>query len=52
VDDKTIQRILRHSDVSVTQKAYIKTIPRHVADAMAQLEEAVRREGERQIPVQ
>jgi integrase len=52
VDDKTIQRILRHSDVSVTQKAYIKTIPRQVADAMAQLEEAVRREGERQIPVQ
>jgi integrase len=52
VDDKTIQRILRHSDVSVTQKAYIKTIPGQVAHAMAQLEEAVRREGERQIPVQ
>jgi integrase len=52
VDDKTIQRILRHSDVSITQKAYIKTIPRQVTDAMAQLEEAIRKEGERPISVQ
>jgi integrase len=51
VDDKTIQRILRHSDVSITQKAYIKTIPRQVTDAMAQLEEAIRKEGERPISV-
>jgi integrase len=41
VDDKTIQRILRHSNVAMTQKAYIKTMPRQVTDAMAQLEAAV-----------
>ena len=52
VDDKTIQRILRHSDVGVTQKSYIKTIPRQVAEAMVQLEKAVYREGERRTVVQ
>jgi len=36
VDDKTIHRILRHSNVSITQKCYIKTIPAQVTDAMAQ----------------
>ncbi len=36
VDDKTIQRILRHSNVSITQKCYIKTMPAQVTDAMAQ----------------
>jgi integrase len=38
VDDLTIQRILRHSDVATTRKSYIKTIPRQVVNAMAQLE--------------
>jgi len=38
VDDKTIQVILRHEDVSTTQRSYIKTPPRIVTDAMAKLE--------------
>ena len=36
VDDKTIQRILRHSNVSITQKCYIKTMPAQVTHAMTQ----------------
>jgi integrase len=38
VDDLTIQRILRHSNVQVTQRAYIKTLPSQTIDAMARLE--------------
>ena len=38
VDDKTIQSILRHSNVSVTQKCYIKSLPKQSVAAMAQLE--------------
>ena len=38
VDDKTIQAILRHEDVSTTQRSYIKTPPQIVTDAMAKLE--------------
>lgn len=34
VDDKTIQRVLRHSNVSITQKCYIKTMPAQVTNAM------------------
>ena len=34
VDDKTIQSILRHENVSVTQKCYVKTIPESVRKAM------------------
>jgi integrase len=41
VDDLTIQRILRHSDVTTTRKSYIKTIPRQVVNAMAQLEAVI-----------
>jgi integrase len=37
VDDKTIQAILRHSDVSVTQKSYIKTLPQQTLAAMEKL---------------
>jgi integrase len=44
VDDKTIQAILRHSNVAVTQAYYIKTRPQQVVDAMAQLEAAVVKE--------
>ena len=40
----TIQRILRHSDVTTTRKSYIKTIPRQVVDAMEQLQAVVGRE--------
>ncbi len=36
VDDETIERILRHSNVSITQKCYIKTMPAQATDAMAQ----------------
>ena len=38
VDDLTIQAILRHSDVSVTRRAYIKTVPTDSDDAMNALE--------------
>lgn len=38
VDDKTIQAILRHEDVSTTQRSYIKTPPQIVTDAMAKPE--------------
>jgi len=37
VDDLTIQRILRHCNVQVTQQSYIKTLPQQVTDAMDQL---------------
>lgn len=35
VDDKTIQAILRHENVAVTQKSYIRTIPESIRNAMA-----------------
>jgi integrase len=38
VDDKTIQAILRHSNVSVTQNVYIKTVPADAVLAMKRLE--------------
>jgi integrase len=38
VADKTIQRILRHSDAAVTQKCYIKTVDSEVVVAMQQIE--------------
>ena len=41
ISDKTIQRILRHSNVSVTQSCYIKTADSEVADAMQQLERSL-----------
>jgi len=58
VDDLTIQRILRHSDVSVTQRCYIKTLPEQTVNAMKQLERLVeqsellcsKRAGENQAP--
>lgn len=34
IDDKTIQAILRHENVSTTQKSYIKTVPESVRNAM------------------
>jgi integrase len=37
VDDLTIQRILRHSDVSTTQKRYIKSLPKQSVEAMNML---------------
>ena len=41
VADKTIQAILRHSNVAVTQKCYIKTLPAQSVAAMNMLESAL-----------
>ena len=41
VDDKTTQAILRHSDVSVTQKCYVKTLPKQTVAATQMLESAL-----------
>ncbi len=41
VDDKTIQRILRHSNVAVTQAHYIKSRDKQVSAAMEKLEHAI-----------
>jgi len=41
VSDLTIQQILRHSDVSVTRKAYIKRLPEQATAAMLQLDAAL-----------
>jgi integrase len=41
VDDMTIQQILRHSNVAVTQASYIKTLPKQTAAAMNLLSEQV-----------
>lgn len=43
VSDKVIQAILRHEDVSTTQRSYIKTVPRVVTEAMKQLEGKIAR---------
>jgi integrase len=34
VNDLTIQRVLRHSDVNVTRRSYIKRLPAQTVDAM------------------
>jgi len=41
VDDLTIQAILRHSNVSVTQKCYIKTASKETQEAMQKVEKAL-----------
>ena len=41
VSDKTIQRILRHSNVAVTQSCYIKTADSEAAAAMEQFERSL-----------
>ena len=41
VADKTIQRILRHSNVAVTQGCYIKTADPEVVSAMQQFERSI-----------
>jgi integrase len=41
VNDKTIQAILRHSNVAVTQACYIKTVEAETKEAMAKLETAL-----------
>jgi integrase len=42
VQDKTIQRILRHSNVGVTQKCYIKTVDSDAAAAMQTFEQSLK----------
>lgn len=42
IDDSVIQAILRHSQISVTQACYIKTIRPDIEAAMRQFSEAVR----------
>lgn len=41
VDDVMVQQILRHQDVSVTRKHYIKTVPEQSISAMGKLEAAL-----------
>jgi integrase len=41
VNDLTIQRVLRHSDVSVTRRSYIKRLPAQAVDAMNVFQAAV-----------
>jgi integrase len=42
VDDKTIQAILRHSNVSLTQNIYIKSVMESQVSAMDSLSEKTR----------
>jgi integrase len=49
VDDKTTQAILRHSNVAVTQAAYIKTLPQQSIDAMKRLETRITEENEKRM---
>ncbi len=41
VDDLTIQRILRRSDVSVTRRCYIKKLPQQAHHAMETFQQQV-----------
>jgi integrase len=43
VSDKTIQRILRHANVALTQSRYIKTADFEVAEAMQQFPRSLKR---------
>jgi integrase len=43
VDDKTIQEILRHSSITITQEIYIKTVSADSAAATETLEAALER---------
>ncbi len=41
VQEKVIQQILRHANVSTTSTYYIKTVPTQVTDAMEKLQQAL-----------
>ena len=41
VSDLTIQRILRHSAVSVTRRSYFKRLPAQASEAMAKMQEQI-----------
>lgn len=51
VPDKVIQAILRHEDVSTTQRSYLKTVPEVVTNAMKQLEIRIARPAVVQVSV-
>jgi integrase len=51
VPDKTIQAILRHSNVAVTQACYIKTVADDAAAAMRSLESATVVQPSQQQPL-
>jgi integrase len=51
VDDLTIQCILRHSDVSVTQRCYIKVLPQQGVAAMKKLEQLIDVSGDAFSPL-
>jgi len=50
--DKVIQAILRHEDVSTTQRSYIERVPEVVTNAMKQLEKRIARAANVQQVVQ
>jgi len=41
VDDHTIKAILRHSSVTVTQRSYIKSLPKHSIAAMETFDSSI-----------
>jgi integrase len=45
VDDKTIQSILRHSNIATTQNIYIKSLPADAIAAMKRLESLMERQA-------
>ena len=52
IDDKTIQRQLRHSDIRVTQQAYIKTLPQQSVAAIAAHETALFSDSSQKVRTQ
>jgi hypothetical protein len=46
VDDKTIQGILRHSDMRLTMNVYVKSVSDSQVDALAALSEKFSETGE------
>jgi integrase len=50
VPDKTIQRILRHSNVAVTQNCYIKTVDEDASAAMRSLEISLKNAPNMHLP--
>jgi len=45
IDDKTIQAVLRHANVSMTQRCYIKTLPKQTVEAMNRSAEEIVRQS-------
>ena len=43
IPDTVIRAILRHEDVTTTQRSYIKTVPKVVTDSMKELEARIAR---------